>query len=687
MTNFFKTTIWLILIGFVSPISSVSAQKFVHPGVDQTLADLAYMKKQVQAGEQPWKNAFEQLKTETNLQFQVTPFAHVLRGPYGKPNIGGDDLRNGSNMAYNCALMGYLTNDKAYTKKAIEIINAWTPVVWDFDYNDAKLLAGWTGHILCNAAEILRYTDTGWQKKDIDRFSEMLMTVYYPLFRFYYPQANGNWDGAIIHSILAMAIFTDNREMFDNALNHFYHSPVNGSIFKYIYPSGQCQESMRDQAHVQLGLGEFAGAAKVAFTQGVDLFSIANNRIGLGYEYTAQFLLGKTPHCYGKISERAKNLRDDYEYVYRHYAAKGIELPYTKFAADSIRPKASRSVLTAFRAPSGKPVTRKETPKASTIAYPAGAMDKAVTATPAGAIQVNPGQSIQTALDEAAGKNGWVIAAAGLHKLPGTLKIPSGVTLSGEGLGTVLLLDPASGLRDAIVNATDDLHDITICDLVLEGAPDPDPGSDPNSKRSYRSNYNRGGILFYGKVEGAMKNLTFRNLTVRNCTYNGIFITGAEKLNFICCDLNENGASVAPGVRILHNLLLSHCSSVTISNSRMDTSPLGSGIALTNCKDVAVNNCELARNGWCGISVAESSNLSFTGNLVEGNDSDGILIQYLFNGSENVAISNNLIHYNQGFGINSYASKNIKTMHNTFAGNGVDLKSNEKISSEKYIVM
>ena len=467
MKTFFKATILLILTGLIWSTEKTSAQKFIHPGIDQTAADLAYMKKQVLAGAQPWKNAFEQLKTETNLQFQVTPFAHVLRGPYGKPNIGGDDLRNGSNMAYNCALMGYLTNDKAYTKKAIEIINAWTPVVWDFDYNDAKLLAGWTGHMLCNTAEILRYTDSGWQKKDIDRFSEMLMTVYYPLFRFYYPQANGNWDGAIIHSILAMAIFTDNREMFDNAVNHFYHSPVNGSIFKYIYPSGQCQESMRDQGHVQLGLGEFAGAAKVAYTQGVDFFAAANNRIGLGYEYTAQFLLGKTPHCYGKISDRAKNLRDDYEYVYRHYAAQGIDSALHKMAADSVRSKASRSVLTAFRAPAGKPVAIKETPKASTIAYPAGAMENAVTTAATGAVRVKPGESIQAALNEAAGKNGWVIATAGLHKLPVRLKIPSGVTLSGEGLGSILMLDPATGLRDAVVNATDDLHDITICDLVL----------------------------------------------------------------------------------------------------------------------------------------------------------------------------------------------------------------------------
>jgi hypothetical protein len=73
-------------------------------------------------------------------------------------------------MAYSNALIWYITNDKKYAAKAIGIINAWSPVLWDFDYNDAKLLAGWTGHLFCNAAEILRYTNSGWQQKDIAAF-------------------------------------------------------------------------------------------------------------------------------------------------------------------------------------------------------------------------------------------------------------------------------------------------------------------------------------------------------------------------------------------------------------------------------------------------------------------------------------------------------------------------------------
>ena len=34
-----------------------TAQKFVHPGIDMNPADLEYMRNQVLAGEQPWKDA------------------------------------------------------------------------------------------------------------------------------------------------------------------------------------------------------------------------------------------------------------------------------------------------------------------------------------------------------------------------------------------------------------------------------------------------------------------------------------------------------------------------------------------------------------------------------------------------------------------------------------------------------
>jgi hypothetical protein len=685
MKKHYRNIFILFVLNIIFQLAA-PAQKFIHPGIDQTAEDLAYMKRQVLEGAEPWKSAFERLKTGIDLTAVIKPFAHVQRGPYGRPNIGGGELSKNANMAYDCALAWYITDNKAYADKAIEIINTWSPALWDFDYNDAKLLAGWTGHIMCNAAEILRYTNSGWTQKNTDSFSNMLLTVYYPLMRYYYPQANGNWDGAIIHAILAIAIFTDNNEMFDNAVDHFLHGPVNGSIFKYIYPSGQCQESMRDQGHVQLGLGEFAGAARVAYTQGVDLFSIGNNRIALGYEYTAKFLLGEKPHCYGVISERAKNIRDDYEYVYRHYTSKGLILPYTRVAADSARSRSTRNTLTAFRVPLNQKIQNSGAPKASTVAYPAGALTSTTVKPPEGSVVVTPGQSIQEALISTAGTGKWVVAKAGIHTLPGTLKIPSGATLAGEGISTVLFLDPQSGVRDAIVNADANMHDVTIRDILIEGNTRTEPGSDPNSTRSYRNPGNRGGIMFLATKEGDMKNINLINITVQNCTYNGVFINGVTGLNIICCDFTENGSSVVPGPKLQHNLLITHCTEITVKDSRLDTSPYGSGLVFDHCRDAKVTNCEIARNAYYGVLISESNTILLSGNLIEGNDRSGIMIEYLFKGSQNTIISKNQIQYNNGYGVESYAARNISVSGNNYAGNG-NSEAQQKLSEEKYIIM
>lgn len=658
---------FLLSIVFLCLFGSVHGQKFIHPGLNQSGEDLAYMKQLVDKGTEPWKSAFDRLVEVTDTTFAVHSYAHVMRGPYARPNIGGDELSRSANLAYNCALLWYLTGDKNYANTAIRILNEWSGALWDFDYNDAKLLSGWTGHAFCNAAEILRYTNAGWSKEGIDQFTEMLMTVYYPLLRYYFPTANGNWDGAICHSLLAIAIFTDNRALFNDAVDHLLHGPVNGSIFKYIYPNGQCQESGRDQGHVQLGLGEFAGAAQVAYTQGVDLFSIGDDRIGRGFEYTAGYILGHTPYCYCNISPRAMHLGGDYEYVYRHYAAKGLHLPFVSQAADSMRARVPRRTLAAVRASFLYNTPQTRTLHPDSTAYIAGA-DNDISEIPADAVWVQPGQSVQQALHKVAGSGKWVVLARGLHTLDSALKIPSKVTLSGVGSGSVLFLKPGKG-RDAVVNGTDDLHDVTLRNFVVEGSLQPEPGNDPNGSRSFQNKGDRGGIIFRSQSVNRMHDLRFVNLTVRNCTYNGVFISGARDLTFSRCNFDENGAGVVPGPKLQHNLLLSHCKEVVVIDSRLDTSPEGSGIYLDKCDTVLVKGNELARNALNGITINESANIKVINNLVEGNDSSGIDLPYLFKGAHNIVLSGNRIRFNGGYAVQSEHARGLRILQNSWTGN------------------
>jgi hypothetical protein len=84
-------------------------------------------------------------------------------------------------------------------------------------------------------------------------------------------------------------------------------------------------------------------------------------------------------------------------------------------------------------------------------------------------ISVNPGESLRLPSIKQL-PLGLGMAKAGQHTIPATLKIPSGVTLSGEGLGTVDF--PRSKIRRARSHGecVDDLHTSPICDLVVECA-------------------------------------------------------------------------------------------------------------------------------------------------------------------------------------------------------------------------
>jgi len=125
---------------------------------------------------------------------------------------------------------------------------------------------------------------------------------------------------------------------------------------------------------------------------------------------------------------------------------------------------------------------------------------------------------------------------------------------------------------------------------------------------------------------------------------------------------------------------------VKIRDSRLVTSPSGSGISLDHCSDVSVANCEIARNGYYGVLLAESKNVSVRGSLIEANDLSGVMAEFLFNGNENITISDNRIQFNNGYGVETYAVKKGKAENNHFEGNG-NHAIQQKISAEKFILL
>lgn len=331
-----------------------SSGQFVHPGMLLNRAELDFVKGKIKSGEEPWKTAWDKLRADPHarLDRKAKPMANVFRGPYNRPDIGANNMGNDAQAAYIHSLEWVLTGDPQHAEKAIELINAWSYHLHSIMGSDQQLLAGIVGFKFCNAADILKSTSDKWKPADQDQFRKMLLNVFYPLIKGYKPTSYGNWDAAMIVTTMCIGIFTDNREMYDIAIKYAQTGKSTGAIPNYIYPSGQCQESGRDQAHTQLGLGFIGDICEVAWKQGDDLYSAFDNRVAAGYEYAAKYNLNfdvsydPVPDVFGnhrnpKISEDKRGIfRPIYEMVYHHYHDRvGLEMKYTKLVLERIRPE------------------------------------------------------------------------------------------------------------------------------------------------------------------------------------------------------------------------------------------------------------------------------------------------------------------------------------------------------------
>lgn len=340
---------------FAGPLCASALAGFVHPGVAHSQQSIDFVKAKIEAGEQPWARAWNELKqsSRASLRYQPKPFATVKRGPYNDPDIGSSEFSDDSKAAYVHALCWVLSGEKAHAEKAAQILDAWSGKLEMIGEHDARLLVGMHGHNYVIAAELLKHSEAGWPAAKQAQFAGMLRKIWYPLIEDFYPSANGNWDAAMLQVMIGMGVFLDDQAMFERAKNYYLEGKGNGAIGNYFKASGQCQESGRDQAHTQMGLGFLANTAETAWIQGVDLYGALDNRLLKGFEYTAKYNLGfddvpyepyrsfEGRYHYKKISDEARGgFQSIYEKVVNHYTKrKGLEAPFTLKAALKLRPR------------------------------------------------------------------------------------------------------------------------------------------------------------------------------------------------------------------------------------------------------------------------------------------------------------------------------------------------------------
>jgi len=332
--------------------SGHAAGQFVHPGLLHGLRDLERMKSAVAARQEPIFGGYEKFRSSPASQA-----TYRMKGPYAEvarsPNIHFADYDSDANAAYQCAIMWGITGDQAYADKSKEIIRAWSGRLTVISGVDAILMAGLGPFKMVNAAELIRHTGAGWGEADIVQSERHFREVIYPVIQDFAPFANGNWDTAALKTMMAIAVYCNDRPMLERALRYYVNGHGNGRITHYIInETGQCQESGRDQGHTQLGLAHLGDCCEIAWHQGLDLYGYADSLLLKGFEYTAKYNLGETvpfvetldrtgKYHHSRIADQGRGrLRAVFEQIYNHYAKRlGMPAPFTQRAAEKIRPE------------------------------------------------------------------------------------------------------------------------------------------------------------------------------------------------------------------------------------------------------------------------------------------------------------------------------------------------------------
>lgn len=277
---------------------------FSHPGLLFTDADFTRMAEQVAVSAQPWASGYNALVSDGYSQLGTAPrpLETVIRGGTGQ---NFNQMVIDMQRTYQLAVRWKVSGDVAYANQAVTYLNAWSSTMTTLTGNADRFLAsGLYGFGWAAAADIMR-NYSGWAPADVTTFQNYLLSIYVPMQRQFLTNHNdayitnywANWDLANIEGLMAIGIFTDRQDLYDEALAYLHSGAGNGSLDKMVYfmhPGNlaQWQESGRDQGHTILGMQLFGHIAQMAWQQGDDLFAYNNYQFLAAAEYIAKYNLG-----------------------------------------------------------------------------------------------------------------------------------------------------------------------------------------------------------------------------------------------------------------------------------------------------------------------------------------------------------------------------------------------------------
>lgn len=338
-----------------------NGETFTHPGLLHTQESIDAMKKNVKDGVQPSLNTYNQLLGDGFSWdgWRGRPLEHVVRGGSGDNRA---QMYIDIERAYHLALLWNLTGEERFGYAAVYILNAWADNMKSLSGNaDRFLAAGIYGYEFANVAELVR------DREDFHKeaFDKLMLNVFYPMNHDFLTNHNGtnrgariqnywaNWDLCNIASMLAIGIYTDRVDIYNEAVSYYMNGEGNGSLLNampYVYGNGlaQWQEAGRDQGHTTLGISLCGSINEMAWSQGMDFYGLADNRLLKAAEYIAKYnnwdddvpfstythfnsATGHPETNTGVSGASRGHRRPCYTVIYNHYVnRRGMEAPELK---------------------------------------------------------------------------------------------------------------------------------------------------------------------------------------------------------------------------------------------------------------------------------------------------------------------------------------------------------------------
>ncbi|GME24913.1 hypothetical protein V500_04511 [Neofusicoccum parvum] len=277
-----------------TPFLKARPSDFVHPGLWHTHDDLERIRTNVEARNEPWASTFDAFRADSFSQANYTmqgPHAVLSRGATSNYSSFTADAR----AAWQNALVWYVTRDAGHLATTTAILDGWGTNLGAIVGIDRSLLVGLEGDLLANAAEIARW-EGGWREAGASwrGGSGFSIALYWLFSRQSVGVGQANYGMASIKALLGFAVFLDDVVLWNYAVNEFVRNPCAGLPAMYEPTTGQSVEAGRDQGHTQSGIAWTAYGARVARSQGVDLYSLGDNLLLKAAEYAAAFNLNQT---------------------------------------------------------------------------------------------------------------------------------------------------------------------------------------------------------------------------------------------------------------------------------------------------------------------------------------------------------------------------------------------------------